>query len=384
MNKKKVNYWLMWSQFQQFPLMFIVMNKTVILPVNSKSMMTNKKLLFLFAAGAFMLLAHIPSLAQQQKAKVATIAFYNLENLFDTVNDTLINDEEFLPEGVNKWTDERYQKKLANMSKVISQIGEEYIKGGPTLIGVSEIENRKVLEDLINMPALANSGYGIVHYDSPDYRGVDVGLLYRKHDFTVINTVSARLLMPGHEHWRSRDQLVVTGLLEGDTISVIVNHWPSRGNLPPFRAEAARLTRSLADSLFRVSRNAKIVIMGDLNDDPVDESVNVILGAEGREQKVKQKMLFNPMWKMYKEGIGSLAYRDSWNLFDQTILSAPLLDKKSGSWYWLKTKVFNKPYLISQQGQYAGYPFRTYAGGAYEGGYSDHLPVYTVIVKEVH
>ena len=344
--------------------------------------MLAKSAILLLITGICFILTASPAHAQQKKVKVATIAFYNLENLFDTINDPEKNDEEFLPGGANHWTSERYLKKLANMSQVISQVGNEFTKGGPTLLGISEIENRQVIEDLIKTPALVNSGYGIVHYDSPDNRGVDVGLIYRKRDFTVINSVSARLNMPGEPNWKSRDQLVVTGLLAGDTISVIVNHWPSRGNLPPYRAAAASLTRSLADSLYRVSSNAKIVIMGDLNDDPVDESVNVILGAQGQEQKVKQGMLFNPMWKMFRDGIGSLAYRDSWNLFDQTIISEPLLHGREGSWHWYKTKVYNQPFLISREGQYSGYPFRTFAGGAYAGGYSDHLPVYTVIVKE--
>jgi hypothetical protein len=345
--------------------------------------MTNFKLLIFFLATVFVCFAVIPASSQQQKkAKVATIAFYNLENLFDTINDPEKNDEEFLPTGANHWTSERYLKKIANISQVISQVGDDFIKGGPTLLGISEIENRQVVEDLIKTPLLVNSGYGIVHYDSPDNRGVDVGLIYRKRDFKVINSVSARLNMPGQPNWKSRDQLVVTGLLDGDTVSVIVNHWPSRGNLPPYRAAAARLTRILADSLYKVSRNAKMVIMGDLNDDPVDESVNIILGAEGNEQKVKPGMLFNPMWKMFRDGIGSLAYRDSWNLFDQTIISEPLLHGKKGSWRWYKTKVYNQPFLITHDGQYSGYPFRTFAGGAYAGGYSDHLPVYTVIVKE--
>lgn len=345
-------------------------------------MMHGKLYQYALATFALLTLANCAAFAQHQKVKVATIAFYNLENLFDTINDPEKNDEEFLPAGANHWTSERYQKKLANMSKVISQVGDEFIKGGPTLLGVSEIENRLVLEDLIKTPALANSGYDIVHYDSPDGRGVDVGLIYRKRDFTVINSVSARLNMPGEPGWKSRDQLVVTGLLDGDTISVIVNHWPSRGNQPPYRAAAAGLTRSLADSLYKVSSRAKMIIMGDLNDDPVDESVFVILGAEGREPKVKPGMLFNPMWKMFRDGIGSLAYRDSWNLFDQTIISEPLLNDKSGAWHWYRTKVYNQPFLITLDGQYAGYPFRTFAGGAYAGGYSDHLPVYTIVVKE--
>lgn len=318
----------------------------------------------------------------QSKAKVSVIAFYNLENLFDTIDDPAKNDAEFLPSGANSWTSERYLSKLANMSKVISQVGDEYINGGPTLIGVSEIENAGVLHDLINTPALASSGYDIVHFDSPDRRGVDVGLLYRKNDFSVINATSTRLYMPGDSGFRTRDQLCVTGLLDGETISVIVNHWPSRGNAEPYRIAAARLSRHLADSLFAINPDAKIFIQGDLNDDPVDKSVFKELGAVGRESKVEKKGLFNPMWKLFKDGIGSLAYRDSWNLFDQIIVSEPLVRKPPTGWYLYKTRIFNKPFLITKEGQYKGYPFRTFSNGAFVNGYSDHLPVYLVLVKE--
>jgi hypothetical protein len=318
----------------------------------------------------------------QKQVKAAVIAFYNLENLFDTIDDPRINDAEFLPGGVNGWTTNRYNLKLKNMSEVISQIGSEVVKGGPTLIGVSEIENELVLRDLIAMPALQNSGYDIVHFDSPDKRGVDVGLLYKKKDFSVVNVTSTRLLMPSDTGFYTRNQLCVTGNLDGETISIIVNHWPSRGNSEPYRLAAAALSRHLADSLYKINSDAKIFIEGDLNDDPVDKSVSEVLGAQGKRDKVREKGLFNPMWELFRQGIGSLAYRDSWNLFDQIIISEPLIRNNASGWRLYKTQVFNKPFLITREGQYAGYPFRTFAGGAFAGGYSDHLPVYLIIVKE--
>ncbi len=316
----------------------------------------------------------------QEKTKAACIAFYNLENLFDTIDDPTTNDAEFLPGGTNKWTSDRYLRKLHNMAFVISRIGNEVMSGGPTIIGFSEIENRQVVQDLINAPPLNNMGYDIVHYDSPDKRGVDVALIYKKASFRVTNTTSNRLTIPWRSEWYTRDQLVVSGELDGDMIHVIVNHWPSRASGPEYREQAALLTRSLYDSLQREYRDAKVFIMGDLNDDPVDPSVYKVLNAKGKEKDVKKGDLFNPMYAMFRDGIGSLAYRDAWNLFDQIIVSEPLLDAKKG-WRYYKAKVFNEKFLLQQEGPYKGYPFRTYAGGAYAGGYSDHFPTYLFIVK---
>lgn len=319
--------------------------------------------------------------AQEKKYLATTIAFYNVENLFDTVDDPNTNDAEFLPGGANRWTPQRYEEKLANMAKVIAGIGDELVKGGPAIIGLSEIENRGVLEDLINTPPLKNLGYAIVHYDSPDKRGVDVGLLYKPSVFKVINSTSNTLYMPGRTNFYSRDQLVVTGELNGDLISVIVNHWPSRRSGPEYREEAAKLSRVLSDSLMKEHKNTKIFIMGDLNDDPTDRSVAKVLGAKGKVNEVKKDDLFNPFWQLHRDGIGSLAYRDAWNLFDQIIISEPLLNPRKG-WKYYKAKVYNEKFLIQKDGPYAGYPLRTFAGGAYLGGYSDHFPVYLFLIKE--
>ncbi|MBM3404054.1 MAG: endonuclease/exonuclease/phosphatase family protein [Bacteroidetes bacterium] len=332
----------------------------------------------------FLLLSWLSMTAQDQekKAIVGCIAFYNLENIFDTIDDPLTDDEEFLPTGANQWTSERYRKKLDNMSEVIVQVGGEMVKGGPSIIGLSEVENRGVLEDLIRTTAMKPAGYQIVHADSPDRRGVDVALLYKPSVFTVTSSMSARLYIHDRPDFLTRDQLVVTGNFNGEPLTVIVNHWPSRGNAPEFRMEAARLARYLVDSLLKLDPQSKIIVMGDLNDDPVDPSVFKQLNAIGRQKDVGPSDLFNPMWQMFKDGVGSLAYRDSWNLFDQVIVSHALLGNDRSTYKFYKANVFSKKFLLQKEGQYAGYPFRTFAGGAYAGGYSDHLPVYIFIVKE--
>lgn len=325
--------------------------------------------------------------AQEKQYRLGCIAFYNLENLFDTINDPKIDDEEFLPTGKNEWTGSRYMAKIKNLSEVISQIGDEYVKGGPVILGVSEIENRKVLEDLVASPANKKMNYSIVHFDSPDKRGVDVGLIYQPAYFTVINARSVRLNYPPMPDWRTRDQLVVTGKLDNETIHVIVNHWPSRSGgekeTAPLRQAAADLTRSIADSLLKLDINAKIIIMGDLNDNPTDISLIRNLKARESQEKTGKGELFNPMYRMFtKDGLGSLAYRDSWSLFDQIIVSKGFLGDDKSSFKFFKARVFNKPFLTQKEGAYKGYPFRTYAGGVYMGGYSDHFPVYIFLIKE--
>ncbi len=350
------------------------------------SNMKGKRFLFFCVAGIglwFFLTAS--TFAQEKKQyKLGCIAFYNLENLFDTIPGP--NDVEFTPEGANKWNAEKYRVKLDNMSNVISQIGTEMFPGGPAIIGICEVENRSVVEDLVNTPKLKASKYSFVHYDSPDKRGVDVAMLYRTDFFKVLSSRSARLRKADMPDWTTRDQLVVSGLFDNELIHVIVNHWPSRSGgekrSEPLRAAAAALTRSLVDSIYKTDINSKIFIMGDLNDDPVNASVYDILEAKGEVDEVKKGGLFNPMWRMYKDGIGSLAYRDTWNLFDQIIVSEPLLMKDKSSFRFFKAKVFNAKFITQQEGQFAGYPFRTYVGNTWQGGYADHFPSYIFIIKE--
>ena len=315
-----------------------------------------------------------------QKGQNAVIAFYNLENLFDTENDPLINDEQFLPDGDYQWTPERYQRKLENMSKVISLIAKEY--GGPVAIGVSEIENRRVLEDLIATDNLKPFNLGIVHYDSPDRRGVDVALLYQKDRFRVIHSFPYRLITEDTT-FRTRDQILITGIIdEIDTVNIIVNHWPSKlggeKRSMPKRIAAAELSKHISDSLMHANPAAKVLIMGDLNDNPDAKSIVNYLQAKGKVKDVGVNQLFNPMYKLYMDGIWSYVYRDEPNVIDQIIISYGLLNATKGFKY-NSARIFRASFLLTKSGSYEGIPLRTFAGGNYLGGYSDHLPVYLIL-----
>jgi Endonuclease/Exonuclease/phosphatase family len=324
----------------------------------------------------------------QPSVKDGVIAFYNLENLFDTIDTPNVLDEEFTPGGLNKWTGEKYREKLNNLAMAISHIGEdEGLKGGPAVLGVAEIENRSVLEDLVANPLLKESNYQIVHYDSPDLRGVDVALLYRPRFFRVISSSRAVLDIKneGGEEIFTRDQLVVSGIFDGESMHFIVCHWPSRSSgemtTRPRRNAAAMLSRHLVDSLMVIDPKAKIFVMGDLNDDPSDESLRKYLRAVPNPGKLKEGELVNTMYPLYKKGIGSLNYRDGLNLFDQIIITPALTGKDYSTYKFRLARVFNSSFLMQKDGQYKGYPLRSFAGTVWQGGFSDHFPVYVVIVK---
>ena len=340
----------------------------------------------------YTLFSVVISFAQEKKTyKVNTIAFYNVENLFDTEDDPITYDDDRTPNGKDHWTEEIYQDKLKNMAKVISEIGADVTKNAPAIIGVAEIENRRVLEDLANQVVLLPKDYGIVHYDSPDRRGIDVALLYQKSLFRPVSTSKHELILYDNDDDKkrvfTRDQLLVSGHLDGDLIHVIVNHWPSRSGGEARsrykREQAAALNKKIIDSLFAIDPYAKIITMGDLNDDPDNTSVTKVLKAKSDKEKTDLKELYNPMASMAKKGIGSLAYRDSWNLFDQIIISDELLKDDYSTYRFYKAGVFNKNYLMNPRGRYKGYPYRSFANGAYTGGYSDHFPVYIYLIKEM-
>jgi hypothetical protein len=324
----------------------------------------------------------------QPLVKDGIIAFYNLENLFDTIDTPNVLDEEFTPGGLNKWTGEKYREKLNNLAMAISRIGEdEGWKGGPAVLGVAEIENRSVLEDLVANPLLKESNYQIVHYDSPDLRGVDVALLYRPRFFRVTSSSRAVLDIKNEEGEEifTRDQLVVSGIFDGEPMHFIVCHWPSRSSgemtTRPRRNAAAMLSRHLVDSLTVIDPKAKIFVMGDLNDDPSDESLRKYLRAVPNPGKLKAGELVNTMYPLYKKGIGSLNYRDGLNLFDQIIITPALTGKDYSTYKFRLARVFNSSFLMQKDGQYKGYPLRSFAGTVWQGGFSDHFPVYVVIVK---
>lgn len=335
----------------------------------------------------FVLGISIFSFAQKQDYKVAVIAFYNLENFYDTVDNPNVDDQEFLPTGPKNYNSATYWNKVDHLATVISQIGTEFTPDGPALLGVAEIENDTVLNDLVHNDRIKNRNYHFVHYDSRDLRGVDVGLLYNPKYFTVLD--SRKLYVKLDEDGEviyTRDVLWVKGIFDGDTINVFVNHWPSRRGgeerSAPRRAAAAKVDKDFIDSIQAVTPAAKIVVMGDLNDDPVSPSVKKVLGAKGKMEDVQEGGLYNPWVNMYKNGYGTLAYQDAWGLFDQIMISYSWLDKSQQGYFYSKASIFNKEFLVENIGKYKGYPMRTWDGNLYRGGYSDHFPTYIVMLKK--
>ena len=322
-----------------------------------------------------------------QSAKASLIGFYNLENLFDTIDAPEVLDEEFLPGGKNAWTGAKYKDKLHNMARVISELGAEISPDGVGILGVSEIENRSVLEDLVKEPALISRQYKIVHFDSPDKRGVDVGLLYQAKYFTVTGAESVPLIIYGATGNRvyTRDILHVTGQMDGNEVHVLVNHWPSRrggeAGSAPLRNAAATKCRMIFDSLAQANPDVNFIVMGDFNDDPTDPSLKHYLKAKGSVEKVRPGELYNPMLPEFKAGRGTLAHNDAWSLFDQIVISYGLLKGTGGGYKLYKTEIFNKKFLIQKSGNFVGYPFRTFDNNTYINGYSDHFPVYLVFTK---
>ncbi|WP_026978547.1 endonuclease [Flavobacterium tegetincola] len=346
--------------------------------------------------------------AQDKKFKIHTVAFYNVENLFDTINQANY-DEEYLPQ--NGWTSKKYKQKLNNLARVIVGIGtNDQQKESPTILGVCEVENKGVLEDLVKNPQIASKDYGIVHFDSPDKRGIDVGFLYQKKHFKPTSYINVPLYVYQNEADTSkkeekdaeesdkpnvnfdatskriytRDQLLVTGLLDGEEMHFIVNHWPSRSGgekrSSPYREAAGRLNRKIMDSLFKINPNAKIITMGDLNDGTYNKSVKEGIGAKLKKSEVKKSGIYNPFEQMAKDGNATLFYRDSGDIFDQIMLSEPFLRNDFSSFQYWKAGIYNKQFLIQISGQYKGYPLRNSPS---EPGFSDHFPVYIYLLKEI-
>tara|TARA_B100001113_G_scaffold72126_1_gene55840 strand:- start:548 stop:1594 length:1047 start_codon:yes stop_codon:yes gene_type:complete len=342
-----------------------------------------------FFTSSFMLLILLNITAQENKRnfKIHTVAFYNLENLFDTINDVNKNDEASPIMEIRFNRGKIYREKVSNMAEVVSQIGFDITKRPPSILGICEVENRMVVEDLISDEKLKKYNYEIVHYESPDDRGIDVGLIYNKDVFKVKNSSSHDVFITGNNSSKrrnTRDQLVVSGYLDGELMHFIVNHWPSRGADETKRIAAAEVNNFIIDSLRNKYDSPKIITMGDFNDDPFDKSIKKILGAKKNINDVKKNDLYNPFETiLVDEGVGSNAYRDKWQLFDQIILSKPFLDKDYKDYQLYKAGVFNKSFLINKKGKFKGYPFRSFSYGTFTGGYSDHLPPYIYLLKEI-
>lgn len=314
--------------------------------------------------------------------KRVVIGFYNLENLYDTLNDPLKNDDDFTPEGVNLWTGERYREKINRLASAIAAIGLESSKAGAVILGMCEVENKQVIEDLVKSPALEKRKYAIIHLEGPDARGVDPSFIYQPNFFAVKRALTYAIHPTKDTSHKTRDILVVSGELKGEPLCVLVNHWPSRrgGELRSRggRNIAARKARWIADSVLREDPSCRILIMGDLNDDPVNDCVKKHIGTYRDAGRPVAGQFYNPMESLYLRGIGTLAYKDSWNLFDQIMLDNGWLLAQAG-WHFESVHIHNKSWLRTDFGNFKGYPFRSYSGGIYTGGYSDHFASYIVI-----
>lgn len=325
-----------------------------------------------------------------KKYAIRTIAFYNLENLFDTINDTSINDEASPIMELKSNRSKVYWDKIDKLASTIAQIGLEKAKTSPAIIGVSEVENLNVLEDLVNSKHLKSKNYGIVHYDSPDKRGIDVALLYQKKYFKpVYHEAFNPNIYRENKKIYTRDQLLVSGYLDDELIHLIVNHWPSRSGgeakSRPLREKAAYQNLKIIEKIREKEENPKILTMGDFNDDPINASFKKVLKTKSRKKNVGENDIYNPYEDLYRRGFNTLAYRDNLNLFDMILISYPLLnkDKKDFSTYKMfQANIFNKRFLSQKTGRYKGYPFRSFSDGGYTGGYSDHFPVYMYLIKE--
>jgi hypothetical protein len=328
-----------------------------------------------------------PAVAQKKQYQVTAIAFYNLENLFNPEDDPKKFDEEFTPGGPYHYTQEIYHQKLHNLATVIAQMGTEITPDGPAIIGHAEVEDDQVMRDLAAQPEIKARNYQFIHFESPDSRSIDVAMMYNPKYFTVLKAEAlfTDISAFGEKGGKTRDVLYVTGLLNGDTTHVFVNHWPSRRGgetaSAPLRAIAAGVSKKVIDSLMQQNPASKVIVMGDLNDDPVDASVTKVLGATGNKDKVTMSGLYNPFTSFFNQGIGTLGYNDSWNLFDQIIISGSYLKGSENQWRYYKAEVFNRDFLKEKFGQYKGYPHRSFSNNQWINGYSDHFPTLVYLVK---
>ncbi len=336
---------------------------------------------FLFKAGlSFLLFIYAcPILSQSVSNQSIRVAFYNVENLFDPANDSTKNDDEFTPEGMRNWNEYRYREKSNRMAKAILSIGEWE---APEVVGLAEVENRKVVEDLIQTEVLRKFNYELVHFESPDRRGIDVAMIYRKDKLELIYSRPIPLLMPEDPRFATRDILYSKlKTKQNDTIHIMYCHWPSRyggqAQSEPKRILAAQTVRATVDSIFQLNHGANIIIAGDFN----DEWNNISLKDYLVKTNDTSPNLVNLMAAL-PENYGSHRYRGAWSYLDQIIVSNSLLDNQNLDVYNLKAEISNHEFLLEKDEKYPGQkPFRSFIGITYHGGFSDHLPVYIDLIR---
>lgn len=311
--------------------------------------------------------------SNQKRSTSYTIAFYNLENLFDIYNDATKYDDDFLPRSEKQWTKKRYDKKVLKLGQVISKIGIDESKKSPSLVGLAEVENKNVIRDLIESNYLSEFDYDFVHYDSQDERGIDVALLYDRNVFEVTSSKTYSIYLEDEigEQDYTRDILLVSGKLHSEKIHCIVNHWPSRREgekeSSHKRLKAAQKVLDIINEVYKSDPNAKILVMGDFNDNPGNDSIKFLVQEAG---------LYNPMETLLSYSRGTLNHNFQWNLFDQILFTTNFFETENNSLKFDEANIFDEKFLTQYKGKFKGQPFRTFVGRKYKGGYSDHFPVY--------
>lgn len=298
-------------------------------------------------------------------SNIFSIGFYNLENLFDHRTASANKDHDYTSDGYYAWSESRYNRKIKNLSTVISEIGTSRSEIPPIILGVCEVENEACLDDLVNSAALKPFSYGYIFKQSPDLRGINVALLYQKQFFHPLAFKSYSI---DKIQDKTRDILTISGKLLGQTVYMIVNHWPSRTDgiqkTNSKREEAAKLLQSILSDVYQRDKKAQVIVLGDFNDDPDSKSV----------QSISVNGHTNLMESFQKNNIGSVKFKGKWKAFDQIILNSNLLHS---NWFqYLSAHVFCKPYLTQKTGRYKGSPKRSFIGNYHLGGYSDHYPVF--------
>jgi len=330
------------------------------------------------------------AVTRAQKSYVPyAVGFYNQENLFDTCHDEGKNDYDFLPDGSYRWTGMKYGHKLHNMARVLSQMGTDIVNAGCAFIGMAEVENKNVLDDLCAQPELASRGMKYCHVEGPDRRGIDCALLYNPALFTPDSVCLVPYVqeLPEDSTFFTRGFLTVTGRLADEPVAVIVCHWPSRFSTGFYRESGARQTKAVKDSLLAACPGMKVFVMGDMNDDPTNKSMHELLSAKGEIEEVGDGDMYNPWYNLLvKQGTGTLMYNGAWNLFDQIVMTPNLLNRDKtpdfGTLKYWKNQICRFEYLFQTTGKYKGSPKRTTAGGVWLDGFSDHLPVVVYLLKE--
>lgn len=343
-----------------------------------------KKAVFnVFLLFALCLFAHAEGNA---RLSMHAVAFYNLENLFDITHDEGKNDYDFLPDGSYHWNHLKYSHKLSNMSRVLADLGTDYTPQGASIIGLCEVENDHVLDDLLAQEPLRARGYRYIHFEGPDKRGIDCALVYDPAVFKVKKSFQKQYVYEKDtdRNRTTRPFLCVQGKLAGDPLTIVVCHWPNRGATAYYRDIAGKQVREMTDSIRKADPKTHIIVMGDLNDDPDDHSVATHLGARRTRESVGDGDFYNPWWDVLRgKGQGTVIYQGGWKLFDQILLSKSLISTaKEYKRLTLRNQhVFQRDYLLQHDGKFKGAPKRTYSGGVWLDGYSDHLPTLVYLVK---